>query len=207
MNTIQSASWALNCTCLNIFTISHVTERFPFAHIRFSICTYCFCQEHFCVYELFYEWMIVVFKCCWLDLPHILVLFKVKIFFIAFGHTCIVRQIHIWDIFATRYTPRQTGTNTVGIYINIQQVVITHLYMTIRKMLPFVCKMRCTRGIYSITFCQQMEVGLYLPVYRRSFRGGNSIFSPWRLSRLWPNSSYIGDSKINLLWSRVWNGK
>ena len=32
------------------------------------------------------------------------------------------------------------------------------------------------------TFCKQMEVGLYLPVYRRSFRGGNSIFSPWRLS-------------------------
>ena len=28
-----------------------------------------------------------------------------------------------------------------------------------------------------------MEVGLYLPVYRRSFRGGYSIFSPWRLSR------------------------
>ena len=28
-----------------------------------------------------------------------------------------------------------------------------------------------------------MEVGLYLPVYRRAFRGGNSIFSPWRLLR------------------------
>ena len=28
-----------------------------------------------------------------------------------------------------------------------------------------------------------MEVGLYLPVYRRSFRGDNSIFSPWRLLR------------------------
>ena len=28
-----------------------------------------------------------------------------------------------------------------------------------------------------------MEVGLYLPVYSRSFRGGNTIFSPWRLSR------------------------
>ena len=24
-----------------------------------------------------------------------------------------------------------------------------------------------------------MEVGLYLPVYSRSFRGGNTIFSPW----------------------------
>ena len=28
-----------------------------------------------------------------------------------------------------------------------------------------------------------MEVELYLPVYSRSFRGGNTIFSPWRLSR------------------------
>ena len=27
-----------------------------------------------------------------------------------------------------------------------------------------------------ITFCKQMEVGLYLPVYSRSFRGGNTIF-------------------------------
>ena len=28
-----------------------------------------------------------------------------------------------------------------------------------------------------------MEAELYLPVYRQSFREGNSIFSPWRLSR------------------------
>ena len=28
-----------------------------------------------------------------------------------------------------------------------------------------------------------MEVGLYLPVYSRSFRGGNTIVSPCRLSR------------------------
>ena len=34
-----------------------------------------------------------------------------------------------------------------------------------------------------IAFCKQMEAELYLPVYPRSFRGGNSIFSPWRLSR------------------------
>ena len=27
-----------------------------------------------------------------------------------------------------------------------------------------------------ITFCKQMEVGLYLPVYSRSFRRGNTIF-------------------------------
>ena len=28
-----------------------------------------------------------------------------------------------------------------------------------------------------------MEAGLYFPVYRRCFRGGNTIFSLWSLSR------------------------
>ena len=34
-----------------------------------------------------------------------------------------------------------------------------------------------------IAFWKQMEAGLYFPVYRRCFRGGNSIFSLWPLSR------------------------
>ena len=34
-----------------------------------------------------------------------------------------------------------------------------------------------------IAFCKQMEAGFYLSVYRRCFRGGNSIFSLWSLSR------------------------
>ena len=45
--------------------------------------------------------------------------------------------------------------------------------------LPFVCKMRCTRGIYFIL--QTNGSGIVFAC--RSFRGGNSIFSPWRLSR------------------------
>ena len=42
---------------------------------------------------------------------------------------------------------------------------------------------KCVVPVVYISFCKQMEVGLYLPVYRLSFRGGNSIVSPWRLSR------------------------
>ena len=42
---------------------------------------------------------------------------------------------------------------------------------------------KCVVPMVYITFSKQMEVWLYLPVYRRSFRGGNSICSPWRLSR------------------------
>ena len=37
---------------------------------------------------------------------------------------------------------------------------------------------KCVVLVVYITFCKQMEVGMYLPVYRRSFHGGNSIFSP-----------------------------
>ena len=74
--------------------------------------------------------------------------------------------------------------------------------------LLFVCKMRCTRGIY-ISFCKHMEVELYLPVYRRSFRGGNSIFSPWRLSRFvtklfrcaWITLMYRIFFPISIIWA------
>ena len=46
--------------------------------------------------------------------------------------------------------------------------------------LPFVFKMRCTHLTYRIL--QINGSGIVFPVYRRCFRGGNSIFSLWRLS-------------------------
>ena len=42
---------------------------------------------------------------------------------------------------------------------------------------------KCDVPVLYIKVCKQMDVGLYVPVYSRSFRGGNTIFSPWRLSR------------------------
>ncbi len=42
---------------------------------------------------------------------------------------------------------------------------------------------KCDVHVWYIAFCKQMEAGLYLPVYCRCFRGSNSIFSLWRLSR------------------------
>ena len=42
---------------------------------------------------------------------------------------------------------------------------------------------KCDISNRYIAFWKQMEVGLYFPVYRRCFRGGNSFFSLWHLSR------------------------
>ena len=48
-------------------------------------------------------------------------------------------------------------------------------------LLPVVCKMRYIKRLHPIL--KTNEAGLYFLVCRRCFRGGNSIFSLWPLSR------------------------
>ena len=42
---------------------------------------------------------------------------------------------------------------------------------------------KCDISNGHIAFWKRMEAGLYFPVYRRCFHGGNSMFSLWPLSR------------------------
>ena len=48
-----------------------------------------------------------------------------------------------------------------------------------------------------------MEVGLYLPVYSRSFREGNTIFSPWRFSCFVTKPSNYIRVRDNTIFTRI----